>query len=52
LLQGGILQRLAPPADRDGAQQQPPERRAERCVAAFDGAFRIPEQMRPMPMSA
>jgi hypothetical protein len=52
LLQGGVLQRLAPPADRDGAQQQPPERRAERCVAAFDGVFRIPEQMRPMPMSA
>jgi hypothetical protein len=28
LLQGSVLQRLAPPADRDGAQQEPPERHA------------------------
>jgi hypothetical protein len=52
LLQGGVLQRLSAAADRDGAQQQPPERRAERRVAALDRVFRIAEQMRPMPTSA
>ena len=39
-----------PAADR--AQQQPAERRAERRIAAFDGVFRVPEQVRPMPTSA
>jgi hypothetical protein len=37
LLQGGVLQRRAPSSHRDGAQQQPPERRAERRVTAVDG---------------
>jgi hypothetical protein len=46
LLQGGILQRLSPPSDRDGPQQQPPERRAERRIAALDRVFRVAQQMR------
>jgi hypothetical protein len=53
LLQGGILQRLSPPSDRDALprvlgrpQQQPPERRAERRIAALDRVFRVAQQMR------
>jgi len=52
LLQGGVLQRLASLADGDGPQQQPPERRAERRIAALDRVFGVAEQMRPMPTSA
>jgi hypothetical protein len=46
LLKGGILQHLAPPSNGDGAQQQSPERRAERHIAALDRVFRVAQQMR------
>src|SRR5216683_854268 len=46
LLQRGVLQRLSPSADGNGAQQQPPERSTERGVATFDGELRIAQQMR------
>ena len=41
LLQCGVVQRLAPPSDGDGAQQQPLERGAEGGIAAFDGVLCI-----------
>ena len=41
LLQGRVLQHLPPLSDRDSAQQQPAERRAERRIAAFDRVFRV-----------
>jgi hypothetical protein len=46
LLQRHVFQRLSPPSDRHGPQQQPPERRAERRVAAVDSVCRIAQQMR------
>jgi hypothetical protein len=46
LLRGCVFQHLSPSPDRDGTQQQLPERRAERGIAAFDRFFRIAQQMR------
>ncbi len=39
LPQGGVLERLSSSSDRYRPQQQPPEWRAERGIAAFDGIF-------------
>jgi hypothetical protein len=52
LPEGCVLQRLSPSPDRDGTQQQLPERRPERGIAALNRVFRVTRQMRPMPMSA
>ena len=46
LREGGVLQGLSPSPDRDGSQQQPPERSAERRITIFDGIFRVTQQMR------
>jgi hypothetical protein len=45
LLQGGVLQHLSPPTDRDSAQQQPPERHAECRIAALDGVLGVAQQV-------
>lgn len=46
VLQRGVLQRLSSSPDRDGAQQQPPERDTESGIAALHSIARIAQRMR------